>query len=287
MANCPKCKEHLRLIDWKQHCPHCGANIVLYDIQERLMQDADKAELQYYYSHKRVERMKAAFAGSKLAIARLVLFLVPILAIVVPFVSGNFKEPFVPFVSGNFKEPFVPFDGTFGLFSLLDIMDKLDTDAILGLLNTPDGRTPILMMLISIVLFILSIVLILVRFFCLMMACSPKGKPRNYILDILLLVLCITGSVLLMTIPANPYFEINMIIAPLVYLILLLISFGVDIAVFKQGIDIKYEECYVGGIPVEEYFKMQEDGFSQEEIRQEMYRRLTAMQKEKIKEDSQ
>ena len=47
MANCPKCGRHLRLIDWKQHCPHCGANIVLYDRQERLMQEADVAEVQH------------------------------------------------------------------------------------------------------------------------------------------------------------------------------------------------------------------------------------------------
>ena len=49
MAECPKCKEHLKMTDWKQHCPHCGANVVIYDIQERLMKDADIAEVQYYH----------------------------------------------------------------------------------------------------------------------------------------------------------------------------------------------------------------------------------------------
>ena len=55
MANCPKCGEHLRLIDWKQHCPHCGANIVIYDLQERLMQDADVAEVQFYHFQKKCD----------------------------------------------------------------------------------------------------------------------------------------------------------------------------------------------------------------------------------------
>ncbi len=275
MANCPKCKKHLRLIDWKQHCPHCGANIVLYDIQERLMQDADKAELQYYYSHKRIERMKAAFAGSKAAIARIVFSLIPILAIVIPFVSGNFKEPFVPF------------EGAFGLFSLLDIMENFNTDAVIQLINTPDGKTPIIMLGVAIFLFVLSIVVLLIRFICLTMACSPKGKIRNYCFDILLLVLTAAGSVLLMIIPENPYFEINTIIAPIIYIILLAISFVVDIIVFKHGIEVKYEECFIGGIPVEEYFEMQKCGVSQEEIRQEMYKRLTALQKEHEKEVSQ
>lgn len=49
MANCPKCNHHLRLADWKQKCPYCGANIVLYDLQERLMADADIAEVQNYH----------------------------------------------------------------------------------------------------------------------------------------------------------------------------------------------------------------------------------------------
>ncbi len=275
MANCPKCKKHLRLIDWKQHCPHCGANIVLYDIQERLMQDADKAELQYYHSHKKMVRMKASFVGTKLAVARLVMFLVPILAIVVPFVSGSFKAPFAEF------------EGAFSLFTLLDIMENINTDAILGLLDTPDGKTPVLMLGIAIVLFVLSIVFILVRFICLMMACAPKGKIRNYFFDILLLALAIAGSVLLMVIPENPYFAINFIIAPIVYIVLLAVSFGIDIATFKKGIEVKYEDCVVGGIPVDEYLQMQKDGIPQEEIRQEMYKRLTLLQKEKEKEVSQ
>ena len=54
MANCPKCGRHLRLIDWKQTCPHCGANVFLYNLQERLMLDADKAEVQHYYHQKKV-----------------------------------------------------------------------------------------------------------------------------------------------------------------------------------------------------------------------------------------
>ncbi|MBQ6021153.1 MAG: hypothetical protein IJL26_13350 [Clostridia bacterium] len=53
MANCPKCGAHLRMIDWKQRCPHCKANVFLYDLQERLMLDADKAEVQHYHFQKK------------------------------------------------------------------------------------------------------------------------------------------------------------------------------------------------------------------------------------------
>lgn len=269
MANCPKCGKHLRMADWKQHCPHCKCNIVLYDIQERLMQDADKAEVQHYYFQKRVNRMKAAFIGSKLAIARIFTSLIPVAAIVVPWLKGSFKEPFAEF------------DGIYTLFSLMDRLESFNIDGILGLLNIDDGKMPLILLAAAILMLVLSVVLILLHFGCLTMACGKRGKKRNYIFDILMLVFCAGATVLLMCIPENPYFSIDFVIAPFVYFLLLGVNFGIDIAVYKQGIEVSYEDCFVGGIPVDEYFKMVEDGVPQEEIRQEMYRRLTEMQLQK------
>lgn len=269
MANCPKCGEHLRMVDWKQHCPHCNCNVVIYDIQERLMQDADKAEVQHYHFQKKINRMKAAFMGSKLAIARIFTSLIPIVAIVVPWLKGGFKAPFVEF------------EGFFSLFSLMDMLESFDFDSILGLLNTDNGKTAFLFLAIAVVLLLLTVVLLLLHFGCLTMACGKHGKIRNYIFDILMLVFCGGATILLMCIPENPYFSIDFVIAPFVYLVLLAVNFGIDIAIFKQGIEVKYENCFVGGIPVNEYFGMVEVGVPQEEIRQEMYRRLTEMQNRK------
>jgi len=269
MANCPKCGEHLRMVDWKQHCPHCGCNIVIYDIQERLMQDADKAEVQYYYFQKKIDRMKTAFVGSKLAIARIFTSLIPIAAIVVPWLKGSFKVPFEEF------------EGVFTLFSLTDMLDNLNIDAILALLNTADGKSPLIFLAAALLMLVLSVVFMLVHFGCLTMACGKRGKLRNYIFDILMLVLCGGATILLMVIPENPYFSIDFVIAPFVYFLLLGVNFGVDIAVYKKGVEVKHDPCFVGGIPIEEYFKMVEDGVPQEEIRQEMYRRLTEMQLQK------
>ncbi len=269
MANCPKCGEHLRMVDWKQHCPHCGCNIVIYDIQERLMQDADKAEVQYYYFQKKIDRMKTAFVGSKLAIARIFTSLIPIAAIVVPWLKGSFKVPFEEF------------EGVFTLFSLTDMLDNLNIDAILALLNTADGKSPLIFLAAALLMLVLSVVFMLVHFGCLTMACGKRGKLRNYIFDILMLVLCGGATILLMVIPENPYFSIDFVIAPFVYFLLLCVNFGVDIAIYKKGIEVKHDPCFVGGIPIEEYFKMVEDGVPQEEIRQEMYRRLTEMQLQK------
>ncbi len=269
MADCPKCGEHLKLTDWKQHCPHCNCNVVIYDIQERLMKDADKAEVQHYYFQKKVDRLKASFVGSKLAVIRIFTSFIPLLAILVPWFRAEFREPFVEF------------DGFFSLFSVLDIMDSLNIDGILSLLNSTDGKASVICLIGAAVLFVLSLLLVLVRIFCITMACGKRGKQRMYFFDIALLVLCAIGSFLLLFIPQNPYFDVGIILAPIVYFILLCVSFGVDIAIYKKGIEVKHAQCFVGGIPVEEYFKMLEDGVPAEEIRQEMYRRLTEMQLQK------
>lgn len=269
MANCPKCGEHLKLTDWKQHCPHCNCNVVIYDIQERLMQDADKAEVQHYYFQKKVDRLKASFIGSKLAVARIFTSFIPLIAVIVPWFKAVFKAPFTEF------------DGFFGLFSVLDVLDSIDVDGIVSLLDTTDGKAAVICLLSAAVVFLLSLVIVLVRFFCITMACGKHGKQRMYVFDIAMLVLCIVGSLLLLVVPENPYFDIGFILAPIVYFILLCVNFGVDMAIYKKGIEIKHAPCFVGGIPIEEYFGMLENGVPAEEIRQEMYRRLTEMQLQK------
>ena len=40
---CPHCGGKLKLFYLKQTCPHCGVNLLTYDAQARLEQDAQKA----------------------------------------------------------------------------------------------------------------------------------------------------------------------------------------------------------------------------------------------------
>ena len=71
------------------------------------------------------------------------------------------------------------------------------------------------------------------------------------------------------------------LIGAYLYIVMLIVNFAIDIAVYKQGIEIHHKQCYVGGIPIEEYFEMLDKGVPHEEIRQEMYKRLTALQAQK------
>ncbi len=44
---CPKCGEKLSVFYLQENCPKCGANILYYNMEERLEEDAKKAEAEY------------------------------------------------------------------------------------------------------------------------------------------------------------------------------------------------------------------------------------------------
>ncbi|MBO5396034.1 MAG: hypothetical protein J6A97_04040 [Clostridia bacterium] len=266
MAECPKCKEHLRLVDWKPNCPHCGANIVVYDLQERLMQEADAAEVQYYHFQKKVDRLKASFIGSKLSIVRIFTSLIPIAAL------------FLPIVKINLSAPFEPYSGNMGVLDIYNLFDKLDIGAFLTAIEMNSAAG--LMFTLSVAGLLLSVVVMLLHFLCNMLACSPKGKIRNYTLDIIFIVLVAASMGLFAFIPENPFVSGSLGIGAFLYLALVILNFIIDILVFRENIEIKHAQCYVGGIPIEEYFEMCESGMSPEDLRAEMYKRLTAIQRE-------
>ena len=128
---------------------------------------------------------------------------------------------------------------------------------------------------------LLSLVLILVHLVLLTLACSPKGKQRNYTLDIMMLLFSVVSAVCFAVMPEGSFAYGSLGIGAYLYIVMLIVNFAIDIAVYKQGIEIHHKQCYVGGIPIEEYFEMLDKGVPHEEIRQEMYKRLTALQAQK------
>lgn len=269
MAECPKCNEHLKLTDWKQNCPHCGANIVLYDLQERLMTEADKAEVQYYHFQKKIDRIKAAFIGSKLSIVRIFTSLLPIAAL------------FLPIVKIKLNAPFAPFDGKLGALDIYNMFEDLDLGVFSTLMSQDSTKVPAILFGISTVLLLLSLVIMLVHFVSLIGAYSKNGKKLVYTLDIIYLAFVVTAAVCFVVIPENDVISGSLHIGTFVYLLLVAVNFAVDILVYREKIEIKHAQCYVGGIPIEEYFEMLENNVPHDKIRAEMYERLTALQLEK------
>lgn len=272
MAECPKCHQHLRLIDWKQMCPHCGANVVLYDSQERLMKDADRAEVEKYHFQRKLDRLKGSFAGSKLAIARIVTSLLPVAPL------------FLPIISGKLTEPFVPVEGSVNLLTIINNVGAIDIGALLGQLSG-DTKAVAIPMVLSIIAFALSVVSFLVHFFCIMLACSPKAKQRGVALNGIMLGLTVISLVSFALMPSNSIMNASLGVGAYLYLVLMVVNSGLDLFIlFKKPIEITHKQCYVGGIPIEEYFQMLEDKVPHEEIRKEMYKRLEELQAKQLKE---
>ena len=85
MANCPKCDYKLRLTDWKPECPNCGVNVAYYDFEERFYIDAKGAEMDVAKIRVKWARVKSAFVGGKVPIARLSLCVLPLIATLLSF----------------------------------------------------------------------------------------------------------------------------------------------------------------------------------------------------------
>lgn len=252
MANCPKCNGHLKITDWRQHCPHCGANIVVYDLQERLMQQADTAEVQHYYFQKKIDRLKSSFVGSKLAVARICTSFIPVAAL------------FLPLAKCRFNLPYSDYEGNVSLLTVYNSIDKITEN---GIITADKALTACL------VLLALSVVMWLVHFALLMLACSKRAKLRGYIINSLLLITSIGAAAVFASNTQSPVYSGRLAFGAFLYILLQAVNAAVDMITIYKGIEVRHKQCYVGGIPIEEYFEMQKT-LSPEEIRKEQYRRL-------------
>ena len=84
MSNCPNCNEKLSPFYFKQNCPHCGANLMYYDFDNRLQQDAEKVAREAEHFAETVEGIKRSTIRSAAAIIRLLSFILPIVALLLP-----------------------------------------------------------------------------------------------------------------------------------------------------------------------------------------------------------
>lgn len=93
MANCPKCGRHLKITDISQFCPGCGVNMRFYGFEENFYREAKLAELSQAGYHVKIRNLKAAFIGSKLTILRLIVMILPAVALLIPAGSYSFALP--------------------------------------------------------------------------------------------------------------------------------------------------------------------------------------------------
>ncbi|HOU09111.1 MAG TPA: hypothetical protein PL044_07990 [Clostridiales bacterium] len=131
MAKCPKCNHKLRVIDWKPECPNCGVNVIYYDFEKQFYIDAKHAELDAAKIRVKWARVKAAFIGNRLLVARLSLCLAPLLAALLPFGRIRFA---IPLFEKNLPVSLIGLysfftDGSLDYFGALKATNILGTNA--------------------------------------------------------------------------------------------------------------------------------------------------------------
>ena len=271
MANCPKCGRKLTLFDWKPNCPGCGVNLVYYGMEERLMDEADKAEAEHARLQKRIDRLKASFVGSKLAIVRIILSILPIAALMLPLASISYTGPFIEATTKSINA-----------IEIYNIVSSLDFDALFTMIGSGVVGSSFIGYAGALVGILLSLVFVILSLVLLTLACSPKGCPRNIIMNSLAIVAAVV-SIVMFNQFANgitavfPDFVTSASIGfgIFVYIGTLVILLGVNIYLTINKINVKYKQCYVGGIPAEEYFELVEKGTDKETLHKMMAEALS------------
>lgn len=167
MANCPNCGVHLKKTNWKPNCPNCNVNIFYHGMQERLENDVITAEISLNKMYAILDRVKASYIGSKLAIARIVLSLLPIGALFLPLAKLAVN---VPFVSEEFS---------INALTVYNAVSTMDFEGLLGMFSSESLSLAVILFALSIVFVALGAVGSLVGFILIFLSCSPKGIPRN------------------------------------------------------------------------------------------------------------
>ena len=269
MAKCPKCGRKLTLFDWRPNCPGCGVNLVYYGMEERLLNEADAAEAEHAKLQKKIDRLKASFVGSKLTIIRIILSVIPIAALMLPLCSVTYSGPFIEQTTTSVNA-----------ITIYNLVSTLDFDALFTMIGSDVLGTSFLGYAGGLVCLLLSLVLVIVSLVLLTLACSPKGNPRNITLNSITIILA-AASAVLFTVFSNgitavfPEFISGKLgIGIFVYIALLAALLILNIVIAKKGVDVKYKQCYVGGIPAEEYFELVANGTDVETIHEMMAKAL-------------
>jgi len=259
----PNCEYKLRLIDWKPNCPKCGTNILYYKMEERLLAEADRVETSNAAFQKKADRAKAAVVGSKWAVARLVLLVLPLITL------------FLPLGHARLSIPFVEKAETLNAISIVMSLMNLDFDAVLGAIGNPVLQMTFIWYALAIVGFALVIVAILLGLVTCWLARSPGGFKRAIIFFVLGLGGTALSAISVMQFGAGlaPAFPGALAVSLTWYgtgavALSFLALFAVQVYIKATGdIPVAHKQCYISGFPEEEVYANQEKGITLHEMR--------------------
>lgn len=157
---CPKCGEKLSLFYLKQECPKCKANLLYYDLENRLEQDRIKAEKEANAVNRFLNNLKLSSIGGKWQIMRLVLLFTPLLWMLLPVFTLNQNNSSFTFTLQGLIIGFVK--------------GELQFDAVLN------DKLYLLPLLTMVFIIIFSLAVIISSLF----SCGKKSLVRNIIFSV-------------------------------------------------------------------------------------------------------
>ncbi len=261
---CPKCNGKLKITNLSANCPHCGVNLLYYDIDKRLLADADAAESESALFSKKLARSKAAFVGSPLAITRIVLTVLPIGAL------------FLPLVKGAVNAPGITKTFSVGALQLYSLISGMDFDALFAFFGSNLLGNAFVSYFVSMIAIVLAALAALLGLIFLFLACSPHGKARSIFFPSLGLVATIVSMVMFSSFNSgiSEVFPAALTASFGIGAYLLVATFAalliINIVICIVGIPIVYKEKFVGGIPADRYFEAVAAGEDVEAIRRQI-----------------
>lgn len=189
MAKCPNCGVKIGIFDWRPNCKECGVNLVYFDIEKRLLADSERAEKEHRDFVMKTARVKAAFIGSSskretvLAIARIVLTLLPVAFFFLPLVQIATNIPFYSNVMDV------------NAIGIYELMSKFNFGGLFAALGSDIVGAPSVYLLVAIAVTALMVIGIVLNLVLITLACSPKGKARTLSICVINIVLAVLAVV--------------------------------------------------------------------------------------------
>ncbi len=266
MANCPHCGKKLRLTDWRPECPNCGTNLNYYDSNQKLLDESEKADIEHAQFQPKIDRAKAAYAGSKWAILRILLTLLPVGALFLPLLKSTDASQ------------------SLNVIGVYNAINAVGFGEIFGGAFSDPLRLSAALLLISAAMILVSIILIT-------MSLGKHGKVRVLITYGFMLA-CAAGSAAAASVACRQPVSVwegspvaaGLGVGAYLYAVLFLLLFLYNIFLLKKGIPVKHTQCLIGGLPSDEYFRYVEEGMNKSQIQRKMLIAMAELQERQEQE---
>lgn len=213
-------------------------NVRFYNFDKTFYRDAKRAELSVAKINIFIAHLKASFIGSKLAIARLCVVLLPLLSLLIPYATAGIKLPFVDGkITVSALGAYFAFSDGYLDFILEMIKGGADAGAFKALAAAVVAVAAIAL---------LCVVLLLFTIFA--FANTEKAHKRICVISIIGIVLSIAAAILsfrfvsVANAAEGSIISGSMSFGYIITAIMFAVNFVINYLIGKKGLNIEYKE---------------------------------------------